>query len=223
MPKITSIVHKPEKERYWIFVDGAYCTSIRERTFPALNLEVGSEFSCEKIKELESFHFKNQYKDSWANEKVRLNKVQELIASFDSRLDPVITGFGANSTEYIASHPEEVGKPDIEVICRDSKVVLLSVEVSGTERMREGDYWVRPDKLTYAQSHLDEDVWIILHYQEPQEKFVFVKPDPTKKYNHNKVTIRQTVEHYVFFNDTMDECKTVAEFRQHLLNLLDTI
>lgn len=112
MPKITKIDYKPEKERYWVFVDGVFCNSIRERTFPALHLEVGSEVSCEKIKELENFHFKNQYKDSWANEKIRLQKVQALIASFDPRLEAAITGFGANTTEYIAAHPEEAGKPD---------------------------------------------------------------------------------------------------------------
>lgn len=106
------------------------------------------------------------------------------------------------------------------MIHKNSKMILVYVEVSGTERMREGDYWVRPDKLTYAQNHTNDDVWIILHYLEPQEKFVFIKPSPTKKYIHNKVVIRQTTEHYVFFNDAMDECKTVDEFRQHLLNLL---
>ncbi len=79
MPKITKIDYKFDKERYYVFVDGTYCTSIRERTFPALNLKVGSEVSCEKIKELESFHFKNHYKESWANEKVRLQKVQHLL------------------------------------------------------------------------------------------------------------------------------------------------
>lgn len=220
MPKITKIDYKLDKGRYWIFVDGAYCTSIRDRTFPSLNLEVGSEVSCEKIKELESFHFKNQYKDSWAKEKIRLQKVQALITSFDPRLDVNITGFGANTTEYIAAHPEEAGKPDIEVINKNSKMILIYVEVSGTERMREGDYWVRPDKLTYAQKHTNDDVWIILHYQEPQEKFVFIKPSPTKNYIYNKVVIKQTTEHYVFFNDSMDECKTVEEFRQHLLNLI---
>jgi hypothetical protein len=220
MPTITKIDYRPEKERYWIFVDGSYCTSIRKRTFPALNLEVGTKVSCEEIKELENFHFKNQYKNSWANEKIRLEKVQLLIASLDPLLDPVITGFGANTTEYIAAHPEEAGKPDIEVINKKNKKVLIYVEVSGTERMREGDYWVRPDKLAYAQNHGHDDVWIILHYLEPQEKFVFIKPNPTKNYIYKNVLIRQTTEHYVFFNDTMDECKTVEEFRLHLLNLI---
>lgn len=220
MPKITNIVHKPEKERYWIYVDGTYCTSIRERTFPALNLKVGSELTCEKIKDLENFHFKNQYQGSWEKEKVRLKKVQDLITSFDPRLEPIITGFGADSTEFIAAHPKESGKPDIEVVHKDRKVVLVYVEVSGTERMREGDYWVRPDKLTYAQNHAADDVWIILHYQEPQEKFVFIKPNLTKIYKHNEVVLGQTTEHYVFFNDAMDECRPEAEFRQHLLNLL---
>jgi hypothetical protein len=220
MSKITNIVHKPEKERYWIYVDGEYCTSIRERTFPALKMNVGDQLSCNEIKERESFHFKNQYQDSWGKEKVRLNKVKELIDSFDSRLEARVTGFGADTTEFIKAHPDESGKPDIEVINKDNGVVLIFVEVSGTERMRRGDYWVRPDKLTYAQNHVSDDVWIILHYREPQEKFIFIKPCLDTDYGYNEVKIGETVEHYVFFNDGMDECKTIEEFRQHLLSKL---
>ena len=48
MARITSIVHKPDRERFWIFVDGEYCVSIRERTFPAMGLSVGDEITCEK-------------------------------------------------------------------------------------------------------------------------------------------------------------------------------
>ena len=220
MPEITNIVHKPEKERYWIYVDGKYCTSVRERTFPALNLNIGNQLSCDEIKERESFHFKIQYQDSWGKEKVRLNKVKQLIDSFDSRLEARITGFGADTTEFIQAHPEESGRPDIEVINKENGEVLIFIEVSGTERMRKGDYWVRPDKLAYAQNHATDDVWIILHYQDPQEKFVFIKPLMNTKYNYNKVKLGETIEHYVFFNDDMDECKKIEEFHQHLLSII---
>ena len=86
--------------------------------------------------------------------------------------------------------------------------------------MREGDYWVRPDKLNYAKNHKDKDVWIILHYQLPHEKFVFIKPSSNKTYVYNEVLIRKTKEHYVFFNDAMEECKTINQFKDYLNTLI---
>lgn len=61
MPKITGIVPKPTRKRIWIYVDGQYCCSVRDRTFPALNLQIGQEISCQKIQDLENFHWKYSY------------------------------------------------------------------------------------------------------------------------------------------------------------------
>lgn len=221
MPKITKIDHKPEKERYWIYVDGAYCTSIRDRTFPALNLNVGDELSCEKIKDMESFHWKNMYgQKAWEKEKVRLNKVHSLIESIDTRIEAVIVGFGADSTDLIPEHPEESGKPDIEVRLRDTKAVLIFVEVTGTEIMRGGSYWVRPDKLAYTQAHADDDVWIILHFVQPTEKFIFIKPILGKAYAFVEKQINGSTEHYVEFWDQDDEVVSFDIFKNHLLELI---
>src|SRR5699024_5647713 len=146
MPKITKITPKPDKGRVWVYVDGEYCCSIRERTFPAMNLHAGQEISCGEIKELESFHWKHAYgQAAWDKEKARLSRVKTLIEGIDPRVEARITGFGADSSEFIAAHPSESGKPDIEVISKeDIQFVLLLVEVTGTESMRPGTstYWV---------------------------------------------------------------------------------
>lgn len=224
MGKITRIEHKPERERYWIYVDGQYCTSIRERTFPALKLSVGMAATCDEIKERESFFWKQQYgQAAWEKENIRLQKVKALIDLIDARATAEIVGFGAGTTDFIAEHPEEAGRPDIEVITTDARrLVLLSVEVTGTEQMRGATYWVRPDKLAYIQAHPEQDVWLILHYAEPQERFVFIRPSPTRSnYAVTKVTIRGATEHFVEFTDDSPEVVTIDEFRARLIAKID--
>lgn len=222
MPKITEIRYNQPKDRFWIFIDKKYCTSIRARTFKGMNLSVGQEISCDQVKEMESFHFKNQYQNSWEQEKVRIDKISQLINSIDSSLNINVTGFGADSNEMIKAHPEEQGKPDVEISMASDSTVIMLVEVTGTQRMRGNDYWIRPDKLTYCQNHPDQNVWIILHYAEPEERFVFVKPIARKQYRHIVVNIKGTDEHYVPFNDYDDEVYSFQQFTEHLNSLTGT-
>lgn len=226
MGKITKMDHKPDRERYWIYVDGQYCTSIRDRTFPALNLSIGMEITCEEIKERENFFWKQQYgKTAWEKEGVRLGKVKELIDAIDPRASAQIVGFGAGSTELIAEHPKEAGRPDIEVITTDGRqLVLLAVEVTGTEHMRGETYWVRPDKLAYVQAHPDQEVWLILHYAEPEERFVFIRPSPDKSdYTVSKKVIRDATELFVEFSDQSPEVVTLDVFRANLIGRLNDV
>ncbi|MDT0217429.1 hypothetical protein Q9R35_08870 [Alcaligenes sp. AB3] len=218
MPKITHIEYKADRERYWIFVDGEYCTSIRERTFPALDLRVDQTISCEQIKELESHHWKHAYGQSaWDKEKIRLGKVKDLIESFDDRVLVEVVGFGADTNKFISGHPTESGKPDLEVKLRDGGRILLLVEVTGTEFMRGTTYWVRPDKLKYSENHSTEDVWLVLHFLKPIEKFVFIKPNPKKRYAVSKMEIRGSIELYVEFSDSDQEVVSMEHFRNHLV------
>ncbi len=219
MPKITKITYKPDKDRYWIYVDHKFCASVRSRTFPALHLHEGDEISCDRINELEKFHWKNSYgQKAWEKEKVRLERVKALIEGIDPKIEVVIVGFGATSTEFIAEHPEESGKPDIEVRTRDTHIVLLLVEVTGTETMRGTSYWVRPDKLAYASAHTEEDVWIILHYANPCEKFVFIKPVPGKSYVPSQIHSHDAIELYVEFSDNNEEVVLFDDFKRHIIN-----
>lgn len=221
MPRITRFSHNAEKQRVYIYVDGQYCTSVRERTFPALGLKVGQEISCAEIVELEKFHWKNAYgQAAWDKEKVRLDRIKAVIEGFDPRLSVAVTGFGANTNEFIALHPEEAGKPDLEVSVKGQDRLLALVEVTGTERFRGGNprtYWVRPDKLAYARNHPDQDVWIILHYAEPEELIVAIKPDSARKHPVKEITIRDAIEHYVVLSDDDPECVGLDAFAEHLI------
>jgi len=222
MSKITKIEHKADRDRVWIYVDGQYCCSVRARTFPAMRLQVGQEITCAEIEEREKFHWKNTYgPDAWNKEKVRLDRVKTTIEAFDSRLSVRVTGFGADTNEFIPLHPEEAGKPDLEVGVKGENRLLALVEVTGTEHFRGGHpptYWVRPDKLAYAKNHPEHDVWIVLHYAEPKEIIVVIKPNNQFEYPVQKFKIRDAIENYIVFSDDDPECIGLETFARHLID-----
>jgi|SRR5690242_7588124 len=221
MPKITKIVHKTTQGRVWVYVDGNYCCSIRERTFTAMGLEVGRVITCSEIQDLEKFHWKNAYgPEAWGKEGVRLDRIKGLIEAFDPRLSVRVVGFGAGTTKFIPAHPEEAGKPDLEVRVKDEDRVLALVEVTGTEYFRGGaprTYWVRPDKLDYARNHPEQDVWIVLHYAQPTELIIAIKPSRDTAYVVRNKEIRGAMERYVEFSDKDPECVGVDVLARHLI------
>lgn len=222
MPTITEIRHVAKSERYWIFVDGQYCTSVRVRTFPALELAVGQEISCDEVIELEKFHWKHKYGEkAWEKEKVRIDRVRNIIETKFPRLKVSVVGFGADSNKFLGEHPDESGKPDLLIEGRDSGRKYCMLEVSGTEYMRGDSYWVRPDKLSYAQKNPTEDVWVCLHYSQPSEKLVFIRPKPETDYRPSEKEIRGSIEHYVEFSEHSDEHKSADDFFDHLLSKRD--
>lgn len=219
MPKITAIVEqKTNSDRVSVYVDGVFCTGMRKRTFQDMGIARGDEISCERLKEMESHFWKEKYgTQSWEKEKVRLNKVKKLIDGNINDAVVKITGFGADSTEIIREHAAEQGVPDLSISNKDNPDnVLVRIEVTGTERLRGDGYWVRPDKLEYAENHPDQDVWIVLHFAEPEEKFVCIKPAQGKKYQRHEINIKGAGEIFCIFNDGDEEIKTVDQFLQHI-------
>lgn len=223
MPKITKIYEMPAnppkypEAKVLVYIDGEKCIPIRTRTWSAMGLKVGDSITCDELKERESHHWKHAYGQSaWDKEKIRLGKVKEFIESFESRVLVEIVGFGADTNKFIPGHPTESGKPDLEVKLRDDGRILLLVEVTGTESMRGTTYWIRPDKLKYSENHPTEDVWLVLHYLKPVEKFVFIKPDPQKHYQASEKEIRGSIEFYVEFSDSDQEVVPAEFFKRHL-------
>lgn len=226
MAKITKITpQQRDPERVNVFVDYDYCCSIRKRTFQAMNLQVGSEISCEELRKRETFFWKQAYgENAWKREKVRIDKIKPLIEGIDKRVEVKLVGFGADTTELIEKHPDEMGKPDIDIVLKDQPdIQVCKVEVTGTERARAGEgYWVRLDKISYAERHPEEDVWIALHFALPQEQVVFIKALAGKKYTAETKEINSAGEKMCVFYDGDPEVKSTEEFSAHLqLKLLN--
>lgn len=218
MPRITKITYKEDKDRCWVYINNEYCASIRKRTFDAMNLQVGSEITCSQLKDKENFFWKSQYANKWEEEKVRLNRVKDLINYYTNQIEIETTGFGADSNEFIAEHPEEHGEPDLTLKSKTTGDVKMLLEVTGTKFMRGTDYWVRPDKLDYAINNPQKNVWIALHFEQPNEKFIFIKPDLNKTYNFETENINNAGERYVKFNDDSNEVFTMKQFVNIITN-----
>ncbi len=214
MSKITAIKEQVnDNTRVSVFVDGKFCKGIRKRTFKGMNLKVGDSITCNELTEKEDFYWKQSYaEDAWKKEKVRIDRIKELIESIDSKIKVEIVGFGADSTQIIKEHPEEQGVPDLSVINIEFNDEIMKVEVTGTERLRGTDYWVRPDKIEYSENHPDEVVWTALHYSEPTEKIRFLKHVPGKIYERETKNIRGADEIYCTFDDGDEEVYTPDQF-----------
>lgn len=219
MVKIRKIDYWAKGEKYYVKLTDGNDFSIRKATFQAMNLQVGQPMTIDELKEFENFVWKKVYgPNSWEKEKVRIEKVKALVENINSNVEVEIVGFGADSTETFLFHPDESGSPDLRIKNQFNHTRAF-IEVTGTEKM-QGDtgYWVRKDKLTYAQNHPDKNIWIVLHYQFPEERFVYIKPQLGVKYQTQEVSIREINENYVIFDDNDIEVKTSLEFTNDVQN-----
>ncbi|WP_460192667.1 hypothetical protein [Thermosynechococcus sp. FA-CM-4201] len=180
-----------------------------------MNLQKGDTITCEGIKENDKYIFKKLYQDTWPEEKKRIDAVTKLIQQRVPSIEIEFVGFGANTTEFIKEHPEESGKPDLSL--QINEIEIIALEVTGTKRMKAGEgYWVRPDKLEYIQNHPERDIWIVLHYQEPEEKFVWIKPDIAKSYPYEEKNLKGVTERYVIFHDGQKEVKKTEDVMTYM-------
>ena len=198
MPAITAIT-PIDHDRFAIFIDDLHCCSVRRRTFAGMNLSVGSEITCADMSEREANYWKYAYAHLWEREGHRIERVMGMVAWADDRVETLIEGFGADSTEFIDTHPETPGFPDLGVYISGGGPLVARLEVSGTEYMRGTGYWVRPDKIDHALEHPEESVGIALHYQEPEERVICIKPTTNSPRREIERQIRGATERYLEF------------------------
>lgn len=212
-----------KQDRVYIYIDDAYCASIRNRTWEAFKLNIGDTIGCEELKEKESFIWKELYnEDSWKEEKVRLDYVKSWINKYLPSLEVVISGFGADSNEFIKSHPSEKGEPDMTLFLKETDTIILFLEVTGTKYKQGSDYWVRPDKIDYIQKHKEKDVWIALHYAD-DKKIIWLKISQNKIYSYVEKNLKGAIEHYVVFDDDSPEVQSSQEFKIYVENRLQQL
>ncbi len=214
MPKITKVVSLKEKEKVAVYIDNKFCILVRERTWKVMKLKIGDEITCNDLIEKEKFFWKKAYgKQSWEKEKYRIARIKKWFEKYLEGVEVAEIGFGTNNTNEILSHPKEAGAPDLLIRDKKSKKEIIHLEVSGTKYMRGNDYWIRPDKLNYIRNNPNKDIWIVLHYEKPIEKIIWIKP---KLNNINKkiedIEIRGVIEKYVIFRDGDEEIKSSQEF-----------
>jgi len=221
MPVITKVLSKQgtNKDRVYVYIDGKFCTSIRERTWIGMHLAVGSSISCEELKIFEQNFWKKLYGvDSWQREKIRINRVINWFAKYIPQVEVMPVGLGTDRNDYLENvHSEEKGEPDLSIRLHSSEIEIIALEVSGTEKMQGNDYWIRKDKIDYIQNHPERDLWVVLHYKLPKEKFIWLKFIPEKSYQTTVINIKGADEYYVILTNDAEEIKLSDYFRKYIL------
>lgn len=205
-----------EVKRYYINFDGGIKIWVHPNIFNKWQLQVGMKINVEELLNDNKYKWKNAYNNgSWEKENIRIEAVKTFVNSIRNDLNITTIGFGADSTEIIYQHPKEQGSPDLEVQVTGKQ--FAKIEVTGSEKKRGNDYWIRPDKIKYIQDHIEENIWIVLHYQSPNE-MIYIKPDKLTVYPSKKIHIRGNDEYYVIFNNNSSEVKTEEEFKAEVLS-----
>lgn len=218
MSYISKIIHNtgPNKDKVHVYIDNIFCTSIRERTWIAMNLAEGSEIECEELKKLENNFWKKLYGISaWEKEKHRINRATLWFKQHIPEVTALVVGFGADTTEIIEDiHSQEKGEPDLEI--KFSGKNLIYLEVSGTEKKRGKDFWIRKDKVDYIQKNIQDDIWILLHYKLPKEQFIWVRIDKAKEYRTDKINVKGAIEYYIVLDTGAPEIVSSQEFKNYI-------
>lgn len=221
MPIVTRVTRgqKPNAEpRKYIYVDGNYEFSVKERHFDDLGIQVGKEIDVKATKEKAEFLYKNTYSDAWVQEQWRIDQVMPVIQAIDERLLIKKVGYGTDNPTLIRSHQNENERsgPDLDIGMKGSTCRIMRIEVSGAQRMRGSDYWVRADKIEYMRRNPNQNIWVALHYAEPSAQIIFVKPDITKDYPVLLLKPRDITERFISFAKGDPEVKTFSEIRNVL-------
>lgn len=207
-------------KRYYIDFKSGRKEWLHPNVFERHNLQVGSEISnLDALLHENEFQWKVAYSknNAWEKEKIRINAVENFIINHNPNLSVKIVGFGANSTQAIFEHTPEHGAPDLEILNSNNEVVA-KVEVTGSEKKRGNDYWIRPDKIEYIKNHRDVPVIITLHYQLPEEVIVPIKINPDKEYQTVNKVIRENTETFVVFDDDSSEVMSINKFISDIKN-----
>lgn len=186
-----------------------------------MGIGIGTKISCDEFRRREAFFFKERYRDHWPLEQMRLKKVITRLKELDARAVVEVVGFGANTDELIEKHPDVSGAPDLRLVEGCGQTEVLRVEVSGTKNRRGNSFWVRPDKIDFGRNNLDVDYFIILHYEQPEEEFVYIRPRVDTEYEVHEEVISGVRERFVIFKREDDEVISEADFKCYLNQKFD--
>jgi hypothetical protein len=221
MSTITKVIDNQgeKKDKVYVYIDNTFCTYIRQRTWLAMNLQVGSTIDCNNLKILENNFWKKLYGPSaWEREKIRIDRVIQWFSTYIPDVDIIPVGLGTDSNAYFENiHSKEKGEPDLSIRAKGFDIEIMALEVSGTEKIRESGYWVRSDKIDYIKNHPERDIWIVLHYQLPKERFIWLKINKDKSYPTQMINVKGAGEHYVIFHDSDPEICSSLDFKNHVL------
>ena len=205
MSKITQIQHDNRTGRVIVYVNYRFCASIRQNIWDEMNLREGSEITCSELHRREALIWRKSRKtDVMYPNKQAMKRTMQWLARYLPNLDAKIIDFKFDQGSNLSSnYPSVRNDQNISLYLKKTNIEIMTLEVVSAEIQRGTSYWIRSDKLAYAQSQLNRDAWIVLYRQHPIEKFIWLKPR-NKEYKREEL-ISGTKKYFVSFNDKSPE------------------
>ena len=152
-------------------------------------------------------------------EKIRISKVIKWFHKYIPEVEIISVGLGADTNDYLHDvHSANKGAPDLSLRIPNTDTEIISLEVSGTEKMKGQGYWIRKDKVDYIKDNRHKDVWIVLHYQVPKEQYVWVKIDSNKSYKTVNINIKGVIEYFIVLHKNSNDIISSSDFKNYILD-----
>jgi len=119
-------------------------------------------------------YYRDVYKKEWNNGSSRVELIKEMIQGVFPLKDMAIEiGFmGTSNQEILIGNPKghEKGEPDLLV--KHKGKPLFNGEVTGSYvNLRNGELWLRPDKVQWARNHPNPQTWAFFVYKDKILRF----------------------------------------------------
>jgi len=217
MPKITQIRRDKTTNRVSVYIDYRFCMSIRENVWQEMGLAENSDISCVELKQKERALWKQISKaQAIENSKQALLRIQQWFNKYLPNVEVRVIDFRLSDSSSARGY---LGRNDqnISLLHKETTTEIMTLEMASTEISRGINYWVRADKIDYAQNL---NSWVVLYYKYPIERLIWIKPLPAKKYKPQEL-IANIKPYYVSFNEKSPEVHSEQDFYKYVQNKIE--
>lgn len=224
MSKITQVQYDNKTGRAIIYVDYRFCAAIRQNVWDEMNLHEGSEISCARLRQKEAMVWRKFRKSSGIYPiKQAMTRIVQWFTKYLPHLEARIIDFSFDHSSEKSSldYPSARNDQNIGVFLKGTSTEIITLEVAVAEMQRGTNYWVRSDKVTYAQGQSQKDAWVVLYCKHPTERLTWIKPG-NKEYKHEEL-VGITNIHFVTFDDRSQEVYSSKNFCDYIQKKIDNM
>jgi len=224
MSKITQIQTNKQTGRVSVYIDYHFCVAIRQNIWGEMNLHEGSEISRAELRKQEAALWK-KYNRLPSRRPIQqtMNRIVQWFSKYLPDLEGKIIDFRLdyNNDKMVSNYSSTRNDQNINLFLKGTATEVITLEVAVAEIQRGTNYWVKTDKIVFAQSQLQKNAWVVLHCKYPVEKFVWIKPR-NKEYKHEEL-IGVANSHFITFNDESPEVYSSQRFYDYIQKKIEEI
>jgi hypothetical protein len=225
MPKITQIQYDNITKRVLVYIDYRICTSMDQKTWHNLDLNEGSEISCQQLRQRKILAEKIPAEANFTNiSSLAITRTARWLNKNLSNIEARIIDFryGRNDGGLSLNYPNTRNDQNISLVLKETNTEIITLEVSAVEMQCGINYWLREDKLRYAQNQSKRDGWVMLYYQYPKETFIWIKPEKDKQYV-SEILSKNSPSRFVPFNNRSFEIYSDKEFCEYVQKKIEQL